>query len=196
MSAGVMLGGAVDESLFVGGHTPAPRVNGEVAFFYLKTVKDPARSADAGRPIHASVEYIKIRVPGSRDEVDRPSRPEDYTRFSPAYAAFKAGDKEQVTGTPLKVWPRISEPQVEDLRHLKIYTVEQLASVADSNLQALGPGGRSLRDEAKAFLELAAGAAPLSRMQAALDKRDEEVAALRQQVEDLRRALEKQGKGK
>jgi hypothetical protein len=192
-------------TLFLGDEMPAdllsgdgPKVRGakgEVARFYMRTVPDAEKTSEAGRPIHKSVEYVEIHIPGDRTLVhDVPVQEKHKQRFQREWAAFKSGDKEQIVGTPLSVWPRISSPQVEDLKHLKIRTVEELAAVSDTHLSALGTGGRSLRDEAAAFLEAAKGTAPIAKMQAAIVERDEQLAALKARVEELSKALERKGK--
>jgi hypothetical protein len=192
----LILGDEMPADLLSGGGTPKTRTaEGAVARFYMRTVEDKAKSAEAGRPIHKSAEYVEIRVPGDRSLVhDVPVQDKHRQRFPREWAAFKAGDREQIVGTPLAMWPRISAPQVEDLKHLKIRTVEELAAVTDAHLQALGTGARMLRDEAAAFLEAAKGTAPIAKMQAALTERDEKIAALQTQMEELKKALDRKGK--
>lgn len=195
----LMLGDDMSAELLSGGVPPRGNgLKGEVARFYMRTVPDPEKSAEAGRPVHTSKEYVEIRIPGDKTlTVDVPVNDTHKRRFSAGYAAFKAGDKEQVVGTPLSVWPRISAPQVEDLKHMKIRTVEELAAVSDGNLEALGRGWRSLRDEAKAWLEAAAGTAPISKLQAEIAQKDERLAALALEVENLKKDLARLGnKGK
>lgn len=190
MQSEVMLGGVIDEGLLSGSTGPVPRVKGEVIRFYNRTVPDANKSTSEGRPVHASRPYIEIRVPGDRTNVvDRPVTEADKQRFAHHWLQFQAGNTEQVVGTPLEMWPRISAPQVEDLKHFRVRTVEQLSEISDNHLQALGPDGRALRDEAKAWLEAAKGTAPIARLQAALGARDNEIAALKQQVESLQKAM-------
>lgn len=193
----LMLGDDMPADLLSGGPSRARGPQGEVPRFYMRTVPDREKSATEGRPCHKSAPYVEIRVPGDKTlTVDSPVTETHKHRFPREFAAFEAGEKEQITGTPLSVWPRISSPEVEDLKHLRIRTVEELAAVADGNLQALGAGGRSLRDEAKAWLEAAKGTAPISKMQAELSAMRETNDALRAQVEEMKKALAHNGKGK
>jgi hypothetical protein len=189
MQSAVMLGG-IDDGLLSGGGPPPPRTSGEAVKFYKRAVKDEALSAENGRPVHVDREYITIQIPGDKTNVvDRPVMERDTRAYAQQYAAFKAGDSEQVVGTPLSQWPRISAAQVEDLKFFKVRTVEELAATSDNHLGALGIDGRRLRDEAKAWLEAAKGTAPIAKLQAQLEARDNELAALKQQMADLQKAL-------
>lgn len=198
-----------DPSLQVGGELPADLLSGgpqhlatgpsggERARFYMRTVRDEAATAAQGVPRHKSVVYLEIRVPGDKSLlVDRPVRDEDQHRFPREWYAFKAGDTEQVVGIPLSLWPSISAPRAEDLKAQKIRTIEELAAVSDANIQALGLDGRKLRDDAIAFLEATKGAAPLAKLQAELSKKDEEMQALRLQLAEVQKTLERHGKAK
>ena len=101
--------------------------------FYMTPKKDEAASVDAGRPIFKDVEYVKIIVPGgSTSVVDKPVRDDDRNRFRAAYEKFKAGDSEQIVGTPLKEIPWLTRSQIEELAYLKVRTLENLAELNDN----------------------------------------------------------------
>lgn len=152
--------------------------------FYFEPVRDDEKSKAAGRAIHVDREYITILTPGKKDEVVRPAREEDHMRFPAQYAAFKKGE-EQITGTRLSEWSGIGRSQVRDMEAVNVLTVEQLAGLDDVNLQRLGMGARELRDRAKAFMEEAAGGAPIARLIAENAEKDSQIAALTQQIKDL-----------
>jgi hypothetical protein len=67
------------------------------------------------------------------------------------WAQFLAGEKDQMVGTPLKVAPFLTESQVEELAFFKIRTIEQLADLADSNMNFMG--AQMLKQSAKKFIE-------------------------------------------
>ena len=54
-------------------------------------------------------------------------------------------------GTPLEMWPVITPAQVQALKAVNIFTVEQLVGVADSALHLI-PFGRTLQNQGKAWL--------------------------------------------
>src|SRR5436305_5930254 len=131
----------------------------------------------AGRPIVEDIDYVTIQIPTvafSDSIVDRPVMycggkvPDDKTkipsvcqkeltplacdvhRFWTKWQAYAAGKGEQHEGTELKLWPGITRAQAEELAHFKIYTVEQLSSMNDSNVQGHYVG---LRQRARDYLQ-------------------------------------------
>lgn len=72
----------------------------------------------------------------------------------PAYAAWKAGNEEPLTGTPLDAWGVAPKALVEFLKPLKIKTIEDFADLADHKLSGIPfPGMREMKLKAKAFKE-------------------------------------------
>jgi hypothetical protein len=158
--------------------------------FYVDEVEDSAASAAAGRAIFKAVEFCEIRVPGDRDSVVqervRYMTPDPRDRFPAAYAKFKRGEKSQHVGTPLHTWGPMPRAQALTYAAAGIYTVEQLASLADNHAQSL-PGSIADRQRARDFIAEANGQAPLA--QARL-----EMQAMRDEIRALRDALRDQGK--
>jgi hypothetical protein len=148
--------------------------------FYMDLVEDTSASKKQGRPIFKEVEWIDIRIPGSRDTRVRPARDKDKQRFPQHYAAFKARtaeDGEEVVGTPLEIWPVISASQAAEMRFFNIRTVENLAGAPDS-LGEKFMGFSAIKTKAAAFLEAAKGAAPIL----ALQERVEQLEATNQRL--------------
>jgi hypothetical protein len=69
-----------------------------------------------------------------------------------------------------------------------------LVSMADANAQRI-MGFQSLKGKINTFLEAAKGAAPALKLQAELEKRDAEIAMLKQMVETLGERVDSQNKG-
>lgn len=153
--------------------------------FELYPVKNEQKSLLEGRPIVEDVEYIRIRIPGQRDEIHRALRESDKKRFPLQYAAWKANAQTggQV-GTLLSDAPFVSKAQVIELEFFGCKTVEQLAGMSDAAAQNVGPI-RELRAKAQAWLKAAQGNAPLEQMHAALKQKDEELQALKATVDQL-----------
>jgi len=88
-------------------------------------------------------------------------------------------DDQEVVGTPVSEWPLVSKSQAEELRAMKFHTVESIAGASDQQIQRMGmAAGMSpyaFRDKAKAFLNLATNAAET-------DKREQEIAALKEEL--------------
>lgn len=152
--------------------------------FYTKPVKDDALTAAEGRPRFVEQEYIEIMVPGDKDNnVNRPLRDDDKVRFARAYDRWSRTKEQPEDGTPLSMAPFLSPAQVEELRFLKITSIEALANLADVHTGKF-MGLTDLKKRAALFVETAKGNAPSIKLQAELDKRDNEIATLKQMLKE------------
>jgi len=138
--------------------------NGRFAFdnrlhvkFFMRSTINVDKSTEANRPIYDDVEYVEIMMPGEkRNIIERPAASmRDDLRFPKQYAQFRAGVKDQISGTPLKVLPFMTDARVEEMAFFKIFTVEQLAELSDS-VQFMG--SVDLKRKAKEFIDRANGA--------------------------------------
>ncbi len=100
-------------------------------------------------------------------------------RFAEQYRRFMGGDAQTINGTPLAEAPFLTEAQRSQLRALDVYTVQQLAGLEGKPLQNLGPRGREMQQQAKAYLERASGTATVVSL-------SNENAALKAELEALR----------
>jgi len=149
----------LDNPDFVGATNPDARL---AVMFYSKPLQNDYESNKQGRPIFQDTEMVRIQVPGDTTTViDVPVREDHKKRFPLHWAHYQnkhGGDSREI-GTPLSQWSRLSPSQVEELRALKFYTVENVASASDQNLQRLGMvAGTSpyaFRDHAIRFLAMA-----------------------------------------
>lgn len=160
--------------------------------FYRKAVYNKPKSDEAGRPIFDDADFVRITIPGDKysnleAKVDESHR----RRFPKQWANYQAGQEQAQTGTPLEHWPQMTVGLVATLKAMKIYTVEQLAELSDANAAQL-MGSHDLRRRAAAFLEAAKGEAANSHLAAELEKRDNEIATLKAQMEQLIAASQKQ----
>lgn len=191
----------ITEQAMMGGEQNA-RFAGDAKLFVVffnHPRKDEAKTLEEGRPMFKDEIYVRIMVPGDKDSVIvRPARDMDKQRFAKQLLAFEQGEGEVHEGTPLKAWPMITRSQCEELKFFGVYTVEQLADLADVHVQKFMGVGK-LKQDAQAFIQAAKDSAPLVQLNAAIDAKDNEIAALNQAVEELMEkvtALEKPKKGK
>ena len=156
-----------------------------VPFFKSVAVEDEKASKKAGRPIFKDMEVVEVRIAGDRNfapvfpahSMWRRVDGDEITyadRWPEAYARFKEGQEQVAQGTPLSELPFLTEGKRQELRGLKVYTAEALASLDGKNLTNLGPKGREFKDQAAAYLERAKGVAT----DTALRARIEELEAL------------------
>lgn len=160
--------------------------------FYQRPKENPELTAKEGRPVHEMREYIRILVPGDKTLcVDRPVKASDKLQHRRQYKAFQEEkSQDEATGTLLKASGVVPEEVAEDYAHFKVKTVEQLASVSDSALGAMGAHARVYRDKAKQYLEAAKSKAPLLRLQKESEEKDARIQALTHQVAALNAKLE------
>lgn len=153
--------------------------------FNLEPHQNMSKTAAEGRPIFEEREYIMIMVPGDKDSiVHRPAMERDKERFFDRYDRWKrkVGDQ-TATGTPLKLVPWLSSPQVKELEYFNVYTLEQLASISDNHAQKF-MGIQALKQRAKDALQAAKDAAPLASIRAELEAKDNQLEAALQAIKE------------
>jgi hypothetical protein len=108
--------------------------------FYSKPMQNAFRTQVEGRPIFEDIVFVKIYVPGDNTTViDTPARDDHRARFPLHWAHYQnthGGNLE--AGTPLSAWPILSAAQVEELRAIKFFTIESVATASDAQLQRIG----------------------------------------------------------
>jgi hypothetical protein len=157
--------------------------------FSTEAVLNKLESYRAKRNVYTDMEFISVRAPGQNlTSIHTPVTEYYKWRFPVDYAAFKRGQAEVVTGTPLAMWPLISPSQMKDLEHSGIRTIEQIANLSDSAAPAMR-GFYTLKAGAQQFLDNARDTQAASRLQAQLDQANAQnqatVAMLQQQMADL-----------
>ena len=171
-----------------------PNKHGLYVEFYLDAVPDPEATLEAGHPKFKEIPFIMIMVPGDKTSIiRRPVRTgqhpkHDNNRFHNEYVAFLQKRDAPVDGYPLDQWAALTKAQVMELNHFGFKTVEHLANITDTNAQK-GMGLITLRDKARLFIEVAQKGAPLLRLQEELQSRDELIAALQMQMEEMKTEL-------
>lgn len=168
--------------------------------FYLKPERvgiDP----DSGMPRYEDREFVMIHYPGGKDRQSFPVNDSHRRRWAEKYARFKLVGKDEITGMPCAQWPVATSGQVDLLRVLNIFSVEQLAECSDAAIERVGLGGRELREKAKNYLKAAKDGSFVASITAQIQEikddnlslRDEN-RALKEELEALRRAKEKKEK--
>lgn len=148
------------------------------AKFYTMPLKDEKASNDAGRAIFKDIEYVEIRAAGNANNIiQRKATDQDRQRFARQYNLFRAGQEEQLIGTPLVEVPWLTKSQVEELAYIRVRTLEALATVGEEVCQRMA-GLRDLKNKATAIMEAADKAAPLLALQ-------EENKLLKSQLEQV-----------
>lgn len=159
--------------------------------FYARPEMNAAKSRDAGRPIYEEVDFVEIMVPGDKHSViDRLVRNLDKRRFSRQWAAYKEGRADQQSGTPLTSLPFMSGSKAEEYKFFNIVTAEQLAAAADGSSAAQAiMGFNGDKQKANAYLQMAAGNAPILKMQQSLEEKDNQISAMMEQMNQMNQRL-------
>lgn len=160
----------------------------------------------SGKPEFDNVDYILIQIPGDKDCINhRPatfclgvaklSDPKvlkapcraprleecDVHRFVDEFERYKAGQEDQTEGTSLRSWPGIDPASVEELAFYKVFTVESLSELNDSNAAKFF----ALRQRARDFLEAAEKTKRSINVRGELDAKDAQIKALQDQVNQI-----------
>lgn len=153
--------------------------------FFVKAKQDGEASQEQGRPIFKEMEYIQIMIPGDRGNIlQRPVSEQDRGRFKVQYEHWKSTRTAELTqGTPLESWGLLSLAQIEEFKYFGIRTIEHMAALNDDLAQRIH-GAQMLKQKAHAALEIMRGDAPMKKMQAELDKRDSELADLKNSIRE------------
>jgi len=156
-----------------------------LAVFFTEAVECGFKSQEAGRPIFEDQEMIRIMFPGQRDTVVSFVNPSYIARFPTQYARYKAGREQLIEGTPLSALTWLTQSQIAEFKAVNCHTVEQLVGMPD-NVAVRFMGHNAIKQRATTYLTLAKDAAPMLKMAAELEKRDEQIAELQRAVEAMR----------
>lgn len=151
-------------------------------------------SDKAGKQVFDKSLVVRHRYPGSHDYLDvivktwpagggEPVIVDNIrlSRYAELIAKFEAKAKISATGTPLSAL-NLDPAQIANLQAASVDTVEALAEVPDAHLDALGHGGRQLRERAKVLFAIRDDNAPLEQLRA-------ENNALREQLGTVKESL-------
>jgi hypothetical protein len=156
--------------------------------FFVKEVRDNAKSLTEGRNIFKEVEYVDIKIPGNRTGgACHPAQFRDKQRFPRHYEAFVQRREMPVEGTPLSEWPIMTRTMVEELAFHNVKTVEQLLSMSDTHASKF-MGINDYKAKAKAWLEKTDETARINEIESlkeANNEKDEKILSLETQMTEL-----------
>lgn len=115
--------------------------------FYINPVRKPNGE-------YENVEMVEIITPGDPKATPvRKVTPGLIAKYRDYYEHWKRTQTMAPVGTPLEMWPEMTPAMVHQLKASNIFTVEQLAAIADANLGNI-PFGKTIRNKAQAWLEV------------------------------------------
>ncbi len=126
-----------------------------------------------------------------REDVD-PDNPvfalarDRWAAIEPHYSAWKQGQEMPSHGTPLAAWSGITPAQAEIIKTFGLRSVEEVAEASDSLIGRVQlPGMRDIAENARRFL----ASKDQNAIADALAKKDDEMALLRDQLEEMRQLV-------
>lgn len=160
--------------------------------FYDKTIHNPQRSAELGRPEYDVKCYVRMQEPGDNLSIhDRPATDFDMRRFPAQYRAYTEGRGTEQPGTPIELLFPANPELVAMFKHLKITTVQVLAALEGNGLASVGMGAQEFKQKAQRYLDASKEGEAFTKMQGELAQRDQEIAALKQQNTEVMERLDK-----
>jgi hypothetical protein len=136
-----------------------------------------------------------VSAPGARSEaaceVERTlpdgtvkRHPLNSFKYGEAAKLYKAGKEQTNIGTPLEHLPGINPAYVLNLKARGIHSIEMLHGASD-NLSGELMGYRHWKEKAKDFIEVREKEAPKKHLEAELKQRDDTIANLQRQLDEL-----------
>lgn len=183
-----MLASDVNNPEFSGARNPDSAL---MVTFYEGSEINNFESEKAGRPIYYSIDKVRIITPGNdKNIVDTFAREDHKSRFPIEWARYQNNkNDENISGTPLSSWPILSKAQVDNLRAIKFFTVENIAHAPDAMLSNIGMiGGMNvyeLRKRAIAYLDQSNVSAKANEQAREIEKRDAEIAEMKKLLNQL-----------
>jgi hypothetical protein len=173
-----------DFSSFEVAQLQTPRSRNSVRFEEIAVV-NKAKSDAAGYPVHDMTVRAFIRVPGSRDEFPTKLDDKFMAEYGHLYERWKKTQEQPVDGLALELWPPIPKSYVEDWKYFGVRTVQQLATMGDTQLQKLGMGAREWQKKAESWLKEAQDHAESQRLVSENEKLKDEISMLKTQIADI-----------
>ena len=155
-----------------------------LVLFYRATEKNITKSTEAGRPIFDEIDCIKIITPGSRDTFVGLATEEYQLRFATQWNRYKAGREQTASGTPLNMLPWMTMSQIAEFEAVGCKTIEHLVNMPDSLSQKF-MGHHQVKARAQEYLDYAKDQAPTVKLHAELEKRDEQIKELQEQMQAI-----------
>jgi hypothetical protein len=184
-----MLASDLNNTEFVGAKNPDEVLHVE---FYDHAALDSWKTNQTGiKTYKEACPFVRISIPGNpHSMIERAADNRDTQRFPRQWLYFqmqtgKIANAENVPGWQLDQWDELEGEQVRNLKHLRFYTVEQIAGANDAQIQGIGMGGQGLREKAKRALAERNGAAVNLEVKA----RDEKIASLEAEMQEIKDLL-------
>jgi hypothetical protein len=127
-------------------------------------------------------------------KVDQLATVSDIKKFPNEWNLFVRNASEDTLGTPIIMLFKNDPARAEIYKFHKIFSVERLATMSDSDVQIFGMGARDDRERARAYKMRVDALAPGVAVDAKLAEKDAEIESLRRQMAELAERVDAQAK--
>lgn len=160
---------------------------------HVRFMREPklmvAESEMQGKPVWRDIDIAYIHQPGDKDPVRREiGAGEARARWPEAWKAYEEGRKDVPDGIMLSVLFPSKPAIVKNLQEYGIHTVEQLQAAPDSAMDRIPMGG-TLKEQAKKYMESVKGSEGFNKMQAQMDKKDDEIRSMRSELDEMKQMM-------
>ncbi len=161
-----------------------------VVMFFLKPIRNPAKSAEVGRPYFDEKVFVRIHPPGERlNIVEREANDTDRRRFPIQWAQYQEHKPQTANGTPIEMLFAAHPATAAALQASGVHTVEQCGALSAHAIETIGMGAQQWVNEAQRYLEVANKGVKASQLKQALEEKDREIHSLTNKVNLLTNEL-------
>lgn len=180
-----MLASDLNNPEFIGARNPDDLLHVE---FYWNDPIDKNKSEELGKLVREQrTPFIRIMVPGQNNSIlETPVEDRHKQRFPQKWIAWQMkeglidGGKD-IPGWKIEDWTHLDDTQRRELNYLRFHTVELIAGASDAQVQRMGMGGVSLRENARHALREKMNAG----VKEAMDAKDKMISDLAARLDAL-----------
>ncbi len=180
-----MLASDLNNPEFIGPVNPDDMLS--VEFYDYEELDTHTYKTTGEKKYKAICPFVRISIPGNKDTIiERPAEGRDAVKWPRQWARYqmetgRAANPSDVPGWPIEEWLELVEDEKRMLKHLRFYTVEQVAGASLSQIQVIGMGGQGLVQRAKKAIQERNGA----KVNEEVARRDAEIAELKDNMARL-----------
>lgn len=159
---------------------------GQLAIFYHKSVHNPVRSQQEGRPVFEDRVFVRVAPPGERlNIVDRPATRQDQNRWPVQWASFQQNKEQTPEGTPIELLYPEKPAVAATLRANGVMTIEACAELSGNAIDSIGMGSQAWVNSAQKYVQYANRGVAITQHRKDLEERDRQIKIQAQQIEQL-----------
>ena len=163
---------------------------GQLAIFYNKSIHNPVRSQQEGRPVFEDRVFIRVAPPGERlNIVDRPATRADQQRWPVQFAQFQQNKEQTPEGTPIDLLYPEKPAVAATLRANGVHTIEQCSELSGNAIDSIGMGAQGWVNAAQKYVSYANRGVAITQHRKDLEQRDAEIRMLRHQLEEMQQEM-------